>query len=84
MPHAPSTPAHVPRNAKTSQPMTLPEVGRVRLPTVLAVLHIGRSTWYNLISQNKAPRPVHLGGAATWSASEIRRIAETGRYESAA
>jgi len=57
----------------------LPETGFVRLPTVLSVYPVSRSTWWNGVKDKKFPAPVKLGPRCTaWRVSDIRKlIAET-------
>ena len=39
----------------------LPEIGFVRIRTVLQIIPVSRSSWYLGIQQNKYPKPVKLG-----------------------
>ncbi|WP_084111774.1 helix-turn-helix transcriptional regulator [Gloeomargarita lithophora] len=49
----------------------------LRLPEVLAVYPIGRSTWYRGISEGRFPRPVKLGSRSVgWRESDICRLME--------
>lgn len=57
------------------QATNLPETGFVRLPTILAVLPIGRSTWWAGVKSGKYPKPVKLGPATTaWLAEDVRAL----------
>lgn len=59
--------------ANTAQ--TLPETGFVRLPDVLRVIPVSRSTWLNWVRDGKAPRAVKLGPRTTaWRVEEIRAL----------
>ncbi len=50
-----------------------PEVGFVRLPQILAVFPVGRSTWWSGVKSGRFPQPVKLGPRVTaWRVEEIR------------
>ena len=47
----------------------------LRLPQILELIPIGRSTWWLWVSQGKAPKGVKLGPRTTaWKASEIQQL----------
>ena len=49
----------------------------LRMPTVLRVTGLGRSTIYRLIADNKFPCPVRLGPrAVAWRRSDLDRWSE--------
>ncbi len=53
----------------------LPPEGFVRLPTVLQVLGIGRTSFWNGIKDGRYPRPVKLGArTAVWRVEDIRAL----------
>jgi prophage regulatory protein len=55
----------------------LPTVGFVRLPTVLSVFPVGRSTWFNGIRDGKYPASVKLSDRiSAWKVSDIRALIE--------
>jgi len=55
----------------------LPETGFVRLPTVLSVYPVSKSTWWNGVREKRFPAPVKLGPRTTaWRVSDIRRLIE--------
>lgn len=55
----------------------LPENGFVRLPTILAVFPIGRSTWWAGVKAGRYPKPVKLSERVTcWRAADIRALLE--------
>ncbi len=55
----------------------LPLEGYVRLPTVLDVYPVSRSTWWNMVKAGTAPQPVKLGPRITaWRVSDIRKLLE--------
>ncbi|OHD24883.1 MAG: transcriptional regulator [Spirochaetes bacterium GWB1_59_5] len=60
---------------------TLPETGFVRLPEVLAVFPVKKSTWWKGIKDGKYPKGVNLGGRITaWRVEDIRAlISEVGK-----
>lgn len=53
----------------------LPESGFVRLPTVLSVFPVCKSTWWNGVKSGRFPKPVKLGPRTTaWRAEDIRAL----------
>ena len=49
----------------------------LRLPKVLAIYPVGRSTWWKGIAEGRYPRPVKLGPrSVAWRASEILALVE--------
>lgn len=51
----------------------LPETGYVRLPSILRVFPVSRSTWWEGVRQKRYPQPVKLGPRITaWKAEDIR------------
>jgi prophage regulatory protein len=75
------------RSAASSQPppFALPETGFVRLPQILKVLPIAKSTWWNGVASGRFPRPVKLGARiSAWPVEAIRELLEKiGRGEAA-
>ena len=67
-----------PTSANTSpRPSVLPEVGFVRLTTVLAVYPVGRSTWWAGVKAGRFPAPVKLAPHVTaWPVDAIRKLIE--------
>lgn len=64
------------RRARTRDPV-LPQEGFVRLPIVLAVYPIGRSTWWEGVRAGKYPQPVKLSANITaWRVEQIRKLIE--------
>ncbi|MBI3480337.1 MAG: AlpA family phage regulatory protein [Nitrosomonadales bacterium] len=56
---------------------TLPQTGFVRLPQILAVFPVGRSTWWNGVKSKKYPQPVKISPRCTaWKAEDIRALIE--------
>ena len=53
----------------------LPETGYLRLPQILRLIPIGRSTWWNWVAHGKAPAGIKLGIKTTaWKAEDIREF----------
>jgi predicted DNA-binding transcriptional regulator AlpA len=51
----------------------LPQTGYVRLPTILRVFPVSRSTWWEGVRQQRYPQPVKLGPRITaWKVEDIR------------
>lgn len=56
-----------------SKSLTLPEVGFVREPVVLAHVGLGRTKWRALVADKKAPSPRRLGPRCTvYVVAEVR------------
>jgi prophage regulatory protein len=56
---------------------TLPETGFVRLPQVLAVIPVSKSSWWAGVKTGRYPKPVKLGPSTTaWKVSDIRALIE--------
>ena len=55
----------------------LPEEGFVRLPQVLEVIPVSKSTWFRGIQSGRFPKPVKLGvRASAWRVEDIRGLVE--------
>jgi prophage regulatory protein len=53
----------------------LPEEGFVRLPAILALYPVGRSTWWAGVKAGRYPAPVKLGPRITaWRVEDIRAL----------
>lgn len=50
----------------------LPETGLLRLPQVLAVIPVSKSTWWHWVAEGRAPAGVKLGRCTAWRAESIR------------
>lgn len=58
-----------------STPPPLPTTGFLRLPHVLAVFPVSRSTWWAGVKSGKYPKAVKLGQRTTaWSAESIQAL----------
>lgn len=64
-----------------SAPLSLPSAGFVRLPQILAVFPVSRSTWWAMVKTGKAPAPIKLSERTTaWRVEDIRALlAATGK-----
>lgn len=52
-----------------------PQTGFVRLPQILAVIPIGKSTWWAGVKVCKYPQPIKLGANTTvWKAEDIHAL----------
>ncbi len=55
----------------------LPETGFLRLHQVLALIPIGKSTWWEWVKSGKAPKGVRLSAnIRVWRAEDIRALIE--------
>ncbi len=53
----------------------MPETGFVRLPTVLKLIPVSKSTWWAGVKTGRFPRPVKLGPRMTvWRVEDIREL----------
>ena len=56
---------------------TIPQTGFLRLPQVLALVPIGKSTWWEGCRTGRFPKPVKLGPRTTaWKAEDIAVLVE--------
>jgi prophage regulatory protein len=47
----------------------------IRLPEILNLLPIGRSTWWQWVATGKAPKGIKLGAKTTaWKLSDIQKL----------
>lgn len=55
----------------------LPEEGFVRLETILAIIPVSRSAWWEGVKSGRFPASVKLGPRSTaWRVSDIRKLIE--------
>lgn len=53
----------------------LPETGFVRLPTILKVFPVSKSTWWAGVKAKIYPQPVKLGAKVTaWRVEDIKAL----------
>ena len=54
---------------------TLPETGFVRLPEILKVYPVSKSTWWAGVKDGRYPQGVNLGARITaWRVEDIREL----------
>lgn len=62
----------------TVTPEPLRVGGFLRLPQVLKLIPVSRSTWWAWVKQGRAPAPVKLGPRTTaWRAEQIQDLIES-------
>jgi prophage regulatory protein len=73
---------------KTSSPsnggdgQVLPEKALYRLPRVLGLVPVSKTTWYRWIAEGKAPAPIKLGEKTTvWKSEDIFRFIDDATKE---
>ena len=55
--------------------ISLPQTGFVRLPVILKIFPIGKSTWWQGVKDGKYPKPVKLGQRTTaWKVEDIKNL----------
>lgn len=60
-----------------NHPQSLPETGFVRLPQVLHVVPVGKSSWWAGVKSGRYPRAYKLGPKTTaWKAEDIHQLLE--------
>ena len=56
---------------------SIPSTGFMRLPAVLAVIPVSKSTWWAGVKSGRYPKPVKLGERITaWRVEDIRVLIE--------
>jgi prophage regulatory protein len=59
-----------------------PEARLLRLPDVLEIIPISKSSWWAGVKTGRYPQPVKLGPRMTcWRLSDLSELAETGTYQ---
>lgn len=61
----------------TTEAVSLPLTGFVRIPLILSVIPIGKSTWWAGVKSGRFPQPVRpspFGRVAVWRAEDIREL----------
>lgn len=62
----------------------IPATGFLRLPQVLALIPVGRSSWWRGCKTGRYPKPVKIGPRTTvWRAEDIRALIESHSYQGA-
>lgn len=60
---------------QTHDTQSLPETGFVRLPQILKVFPVAKTTWYSGVRSGKYPKPVRLGDrCSAWKVEDIRAL----------
>ncbi|PZP40153.1 MAG: transcriptional regulator [Pseudomonas fluorescens] len=55
----------------------IPETGYLRLPAILRIFPVGKSTWWAKVKSGEYPQPVKLGPRTTaWRVEDIRALLE--------
>jgi predicted DNA-binding transcriptional regulator AlpA len=55
----------------------IPDIGFLRLPAVLKLYPVSKSTWWDGVKSGKFPQPVKLGPRCTaWRVQDIRELIE--------
>ena len=53
----------------------LPETGFVRLPTILKIIPVSKSTWWKGVKSGQFPKAVKIGERITaWRVEDIREL----------
>lgn len=53
----------------------LPETGFIRLPTVLKLIPVSKSTWWEGVKSGRFPKSVKLGTRVTaWRVEDIKKL----------
>ena len=61
--------------AKNIDNPVLPAEGFVRLPVVIKILCIGKTSWWSGLSEGRFPKPVKLGPrTSAWRVEDIRAL----------
>lgn len=60
---------------KQNSEYTLPEIGFVRLPVILNIFPVGKTTWWQGIKDGKYPKPVKISErAVAWRVEDIKSL----------
>ena len=67
-------------------PSPLPEIGFLRLPAVLELIPVSRSTWWSGVQSGRYPQPSRALGAriTAWRVEDIRSLIEAAAPKEAA
>jgi len=66
----------------TIQSNTVKSEGFLRLPQVLSIIPIGKSTWWSGVKTGRFPQPVKLGPRCTaWRVKDIEALIEKANKE---
>lgn len=59
---------------------SLPETGFVRLPVILSLIPIGKSSWWEGVKKGIYPQPVRIGQRVTAWKAEDKRLADIHQF----
>ncbi len=55
----------------------LPEIGFVRLETILKIIPVGKTTWWKGVKSGRFPKPIKIGARVTaWRVEDIHLLIE--------
>jgi predicted DNA-binding transcriptional regulator AlpA len=75
VPTPPEVPAMTTSTVTGPTVLELPAIALFRLPQVLKVIPVSRTTWWRGIKEGRFPRPVRLGPrSVAWRASDIQAL----------
>ena len=61
----------------TVQTYQIPETGFLRLPSILQIIPVGKSTWWAGVKSGRFPASVKIGPRTTaWRCEDIRQLLE--------
>lgn len=56
----------------------LPETGFIRLSTVLNLIPVSKSTWWNGVESGQFPKPIKIGARiVAWKVEDIQKLIKT-------
>lgn len=62
-------------SAKRDRAVIVPHIGLLRLPQVLEIIPVSKSTWWAGVKSGRYPKPIKLGPRTTaWQAEDIRAL----------
>ena len=57
--------------------VNLPQTGYVRLPTILSVIPVSKSTWWAGVAKKRYPQSIKHGRSTFWKAEDIHQLIES-------
>lgn len=61
---------------------SLPSTGYVRLPQILSIFPVSKSTWWQGVKDGRFPKSVKLGPRTTaWAVEDIRELLDAARRD---
>lgn len=65
-------------NPLAEAPTRLPELTLLRLPQVLALIPVAKSSWWKGVKNGRFPAPVKIGpNTAAWRLSDIKALVDS-------